>query len=189
MEWSAGVNDELDSVARPKLNVAVPIVVAPSRKVTVPVGVPVPGNTALTVTVKITTCPKTAGFTDELTAVELENLFTVWVSTFEMLLLKFESPAYEAVIVWFPTVRAEVTKAALPELSVRDPKVVDPSRKVTIPVGVRRDPTAVTVAVNVTVILKNEGLTDVVRVVELDDLFTVWVIAGEVLLPKLASPL
>ena len=43
------------SVATPEpFKVPVPRLVAPSRKVTVPVGVPVPGATAVTVAVKVT---------------------------------------------------------------------------------------------------------------------------------------
>jgi hypothetical protein len=45
---------EVANVALPELKVAVPRVEAPSRKVTVPVGVPVAGGTALTVAVNVT---------------------------------------------------------------------------------------------------------------------------------------
>ena len=50
----ATANDEVVRLAFPELRVAVPKVAAPSRKVTVPVGVPDPGATALTVAVKVT---------------------------------------------------------------------------------------------------------------------------------------
>ena len=40
--------------AWPALRVPVPRVLAPSLNVTVPLGVPLPGNTALTVAVKVT---------------------------------------------------------------------------------------------------------------------------------------
>ena len=86
-------SEEMANVALPELKVAVPSVEAPSRNVTVPVGVPVPGETALTVAVNITDWPNTDGFTDEVTVVELLALLTVWVMAVEVLLLKFVSPA------------------------------------------------------------------------------------------------
>jgi hypothetical protein len=57
------------NVAVPPLRVAVPSAVLPSRKVTVPVGVPDPGATALAVAVKVTACPTVEGLGEELTAV------------------------------------------------------------------------------------------------------------------------
>jgi hypothetical protein len=85
--------DEVANVALPELKVAVPRVAAPSRNVTVPVGVPVAGGTALTVAVKVTDWPKMDGLSDEVTVVEVPALFTVWVMAAEVLLLKFVSPA------------------------------------------------------------------------------------------------
>jgi hypothetical protein len=86
-------SEEVVNVALPELKVAVARVDAPSRKVTVPVGVPDPGATALTVAVNVTDCPNSDGFTDEVTVVELLSLFTVCVIAAEVLLLKFVSPA------------------------------------------------------------------------------------------------
>ncbi len=57
--------------------VPLPITVAPSRKFTVPVGLPAPGATTVTVAVKVTLCPKTDGFTDEATVVVVLALLTV----------------------------------------------------------------------------------------------------------------
>ena len=51
-------------------------VVAPSVKVTVPVGVPVAGATAATVAVNVTACPNTEGLGAEVTVVLLAALFT-----------------------------------------------------------------------------------------------------------------
>ena len=48
---------ELVKVATPDERVPVPKVAAPSKNVTVPVRVPAPGATALTVAVKVTDCP------------------------------------------------------------------------------------------------------------------------------------
>ena len=87
------LNDEVASVALPPLKLAVPSVVAPSRKVTVPVGVPDPGAAALTVAVNVTLCPMTVGFCDELTFVEVEAVFTVWLMAADVLALKLLSPA------------------------------------------------------------------------------------------------
>ena len=86
-------SEEVANVALPELKAAVARVAAPSRKVTVPVGVPAPGETALTVAVKVTAWPNTDGFTDEVTVVELEAFLTVCVMAAEVLLLKFMSPA------------------------------------------------------------------------------------------------
>src|SRR5262249_58374545 len=54
-------------VPLPALRVEVPSVAAPSKKVTVPVGVPDPDG--VTVAVKVTDCPNTEGLTDEVTDV------------------------------------------------------------------------------------------------------------------------
>jgi len=57
-------------------NVPLPIRVAPSRKLTVPVGVPEPGAVTVTVAVNVTLCPKTDGFADEAIVVVVPHLFT-----------------------------------------------------------------------------------------------------------------
>ena len=63
-------------------------------KVTVPVGVPAPGATALTVAVKVTVWPDSDGLTEEVTVVVLLALLTVWVigEAVLLLVLKLESP-------------------------------------------------------------------------------------------------
>src|SRR5579863_8881735 len=63
--------------------------VPPSKKVTVPVGVPAPGDWALTVAVNVTPCPYDDGFTDEVTAVLVPAWPTVWASAPEVLGKKF----------------------------------------------------------------------------------------------------
>ena len=76
----------------------VPSDVAPSRKVTVPVGIPVPGAVTTTVAVKVIDWPKT-GEATELTTVPVVAAWpTVWVVADETLVWKFASPPYEAVI-------------------------------------------------------------------------------------------
>ena len=59
----------------------VPIVVAPSVKVTVPVGVPVPGATTATVAVNVTDWPTTDGDPDDTTAVLVAACPTAWAVT------------------------------------------------------------------------------------------------------------
>ena len=51
-----------------------------SVKSMVPVGAPEPGELDTTVAVKMTCCPVTEGFTDEVIVVAVEAWSTVWVS-------------------------------------------------------------------------------------------------------------
>ena len=53
--------------AVPPMSVAVPRTVEPSLNVTVPVGVPVPGEAGITTAVKTTGWPKTEGLADGIT--------------------------------------------------------------------------------------------------------------------------
>jgi hypothetical protein len=62
-------SEDVVKVVVPPMSVPVPRVVEASLNVTVPVGVPAPGATALTVAVKVTDCPKTDGFADEVALV------------------------------------------------------------------------------------------------------------------------
>ena len=69
---------ETVSVAwREPLRAEVPRVAVPLLKVTVPVGVPVPGAVAVTVAVNVTDWPYTDGLADELSAVESPSVLTV----------------------------------------------------------------------------------------------------------------
>ena len=79
-------------MAVPPLSVPVPRVVEPSRKVTVPVGVPLPGATALTVAVKVTDSPKTEDLSDEVTLLVVAAWLTVWVRDAALLVTKLPSP-------------------------------------------------------------------------------------------------
>src|SRR5438132_6471231 len=69
-------NDEVAKVATPNplRGMALPITVEPSLKSTVPAGIPMEPDT---VAVKLTDCPKTAGFREELRLVAEGGLFTV----------------------------------------------------------------------------------------------------------------
>ena len=86
---------DVANVAMPPLKVPVPIGLPPSRKVTVPVGVPAPGATADTVAVNVTDWPKTEGFADEVTVVEVLALLTTCGLPVNdpVLPVKFVSPA------------------------------------------------------------------------------------------------
>ena len=56
------------NVVLPAVKTPEPIAVAPSKNVTIPVGVPIAGATALTVTENETACPALDGLTDEFNA-------------------------------------------------------------------------------------------------------------------------
>jgi hypothetical protein len=92
--WLPTASAEVVNVACPPLSVPVPIGLPPSKKVIVPVGVPVPGATGETVAVKATDWPKTEGFTDEVTVVVVLALLTTsgLPVTEPTLALKFPSP-------------------------------------------------------------------------------------------------
>src|SRR3954447_7334952 len=64
---------------------------------TVPVRVPAPGATGLTVAVKVTDCPTTDGFCELVTPVVVLALLTVCVSVLEVEPVKLESPLYSTV--------------------------------------------------------------------------------------------
>ena len=69
MEWLPTERAAVENVATPEpLRVPVPRVAAPSLKVTVPVGVP---PVPVTVAVKLTDCPYTDGFDEEVSVVVL----------------------------------------------------------------------------------------------------------------------
>ena len=72
---------------------AVPSVVEPSLKVTLPVGIPAPGAVAVTVAVKVIDWPETEGLADEATELVVADWLTVCVSVEEVLVAKSVSPA------------------------------------------------------------------------------------------------
>ena len=92
--WLPPARAEVVNVATPPANVPEPIALPPSRKVTDPVGVPVPGGTAVTVAVNVTGWPTTEGFTDAVTVVAVLALLpTGGFPVIEPVLpLKVESP-------------------------------------------------------------------------------------------------
>ena len=80
--------------------------------------------------------------------------------------MKSVSPPYTAVIEWLPTVRFEMLNVAVSELfSVPVPRIVEPSSKVTVPVGMPAPGAlALTVAVKVTDWPNTEGVTEEITV-------------------------
>jgi hypothetical protein len=188
IEWLAAASELVVNVAVPPDRVLVPSVVLPSLNVTVPVGLPAPGAETATVAVKVTLCPTTDGLSDEVTVVVVLALFTTWVNTALVLPLKLESPLYFAVIEWDPTDSVLVMKVVEPDARVPVPRVVVPSRKVTVPVGVPVPEVGATVAVNVTDCPKTDGFADDVTVVVVPVVPTDWVRTALVLVLKLPSP-
>jgi hypothetical protein len=86
------LNDDVVNDAAPPASVEVPRGVAPSKKLTVPVGVPAPGVTTAIVAVRVLACPKTDGSGLEVKVAVAEAWFTVWVSTRDVELVKLVSP-------------------------------------------------------------------------------------------------
>jgi hypothetical protein len=167
----------------------VPRVVGPSRKVTVPVGVPEVLDIIAAVNVTGAPLDDVAA---ELTSAAVVGT-DVMVSTIaaEVLLAKFALPVYLAVIECVPTVSVEVVKLATAALfSVPVPSVAVPSRKVTIPVGVP-ELVDVIVAVNVSGLPLDAEAAEATMVAVVAAAATevmVSVIAAEVLLAEFALP-
>ena len=92
MEWEPAKSDDVVNVAWPETRLLVASGVVPSLKVTVPVGVPLPGETAPTVAVNVTELLTTEGLSDEVSVFVVVALATVWVSVEDVLTLKLPSP-------------------------------------------------------------------------------------------------
>src|SRR5437016_1760816 len=95
---------------------AVPNGVVPLKKVTVPVTVPAPGATAVTVAVKVTAWPGVDVLADVTRVVVVADLVTTCMITSEVLPAKLVSPLYTAEIERPPVARA-VVRVALPLLT------------------------------------------------------------------------
>jgi hypothetical protein len=90
--WDPTLIDDVVSDVIPPLSVPEPSAVAPSKKLTVPVGVPAPGATTAIVAVSVLAWPKTDGSGLEVSVVVVDAWFTVWVSTGEVEPVKLASP-------------------------------------------------------------------------------------------------
>jgi len=130
--------DVVKVATAPPFSVPLPSGVVPSRKVTVPVGVPEVLD--VIVAVNVTAAPldaETAELTNKVVVAVGAAAVMVSVSAAEVLAAKVELPEYWAVIECMPTASVDVVKVATaPPFSVPLPSVVVPSRKVTVPVGV-----------------------------------------------------
>lgn len=94
MECEPTVSVEVVNVAFPvPSSVWLPSVVVPSLNVTLPVGVPLPGELAVTVAVNVTACPNTVVPEDDVTRVVLPSGFTTSLMAGEVLPVKLVSPA------------------------------------------------------------------------------------------------
>jgi hypothetical protein len=93
--WLPGERAVVDNVATPlafSVTGPVPRVVVPSRKVTVPVGVPVAGATAVTVAVKVTDWPSDDGFKLEVSPTAALPWLTTWVTALDVAAVKLAFP-------------------------------------------------------------------------------------------------
>src|SRR5947209_18648219 len=93
--------DGRPDVCSPALvSVPVPSGVAPSWKVTVPLGVPAPGAVTVTLAVKVTACPTTDGLAEELSTVVVSALFRSEERRVGEVSSSGGSPAQSAGIAW-----------------------------------------------------------------------------------------
>jgi len=161
-------------------------VVAPSLKVTVPVGVPL---VPPTVAVNVTESPVFDGFIEDTTPIVAVARPTLCVEV-PVAVLYVALPEYEAFSVCEPLESDDVVHDALPEARVTaEHSVVVPSRNVTVPVGVAPDP--VTFAVIVTLCPGVEGFGAEPRLRPAASLFTDCVTVADfapyVVLPEYAA--
>src|SRR5262249_31303659 len=152
------------NVAVPRTpTLTVPRTTSPSLNVTVPVVDPAAGATAVTLAVKVTAWPVTAGLTDDARVSVVAAGLTVTATAAESLAAKPLTPKKEAVSEWVPT-NGGVGRVARPVVSSgAEPSIVLPSRKKTVPIGVPAG--EVTVAVSVSICPKTAVAVDVLSVV------------------------
>ena len=93
IEWLPRDKREVVNDALPLLRDRSPICTPPSKKRTVPVGVPEPGATAATFAVKVTFCFTFEGLRDEPSVVVVAAMFTAWLTGADALARKFDEPA------------------------------------------------------------------------------------------------
>jgi hypothetical protein len=191
IEWVPTASVDVVKEAAPLVfSVAVPSEIVPSRKTTVPAGVP--ELEEVIVAVKVTGAPLDVEGAELSRAVVVAATAVEWmvsVTAAEVLAMKLESAPYAAVMECAPTVSVEVVKVATAALlSVPVPRLVVLSKKVTVPAGVP-EVLEVIVAVKVTAApLEAEG-AELSKTAVVAARVTVSVTAGEVLAAKLASPL
>src|SRR5207247_1607960 len=130
--WVPTVSVDVTSEALPLTSVTVPSTVAPSLNVTVPVGTPAAD---VTVELSVTAWPLVEGLGLEVRLVEVAAGFTIWVTVGDVLAANVALPLEVAEGGWAPAARADVTREALPLMSVTVPRTVAPSRSVSVRVG------------------------------------------------------
>jgi len=102
-------NTDVTKDPDPLLSVAVPSTVEPKKPVTVPVGVPPPGDKGLTATLNVTFELKVEGLgVDEIMATVVSDLITFCTSAGEVEVKKLVSPLYCAVKEFAPKASVEV---------------------------------------------------------------------------------
>ena len=112
--------------------------VDPFMNWTVPVGVPVPGLTAITLAVIVTVCPKTGELGVDVTFAVVDACPTVSVVAVEVWPVKFVSPEYCTVIEFAPSASVLVAMLPVPLARVAVPSEVVPLKNWTVPVGCPR---------------------------------------------------
>src|SRR5207248_928047 len=133
--------------------------------------------------------PNFDGLSEEVSAVVVFALSTVWLTVLLVLALKLPSLPYSAVIGCEPTASAAVLKVATPPLRVPVPIVVPPSLKVTVPLGVPAPgATAATLRASVLFWPNLDGLSEELSVVVVFALSTTWLRVLLLLVLKLESP-
>src|SRR2546425_1102642 len=187
MVWLLGLRELVLKLAvvTPMLVLRAPLLirVVPSKKLTVPLGeatTVLPGETTLTVAVKVVDWPNRVGLTEDVSAVMVSALLTTWVRATEVEGLKLVSLLYVTVMPGLAVGSALVLNAAgvtpPPVDNVPVPSVVEPSLKVTVPVGLAAaalpGELTLTVAVKGTHWPETEGLTEETTVVVVSALLT-----------------
>src|SRR5438046_2615773 len=125
MLWLPMDRLEVLHVATPAASAWAPqpvIELAPSLKFPVPVGVPAPAAAAVTVAVKLADCPITDGLAVDVSVLVVLVLLTTCVTVELVLVVKFVSPPYTAVMLCVPTLRADVAHVATPAASAWAPQ-------------------------------------------------------------------
>lgn len=173
----------------------VPRGVAPSKKVTVPVGGKGGRVTdPMTVALRTTGWPKTLplGVLEKMVVVVVGTLLTTWFKMGDVTEMKLTSPLYTAVMGCVPAISVEMPKVVVLVLAVLGvrvpvPRRVAPSKKETVPEGVPRIVGALTLTVKVTKLPKIEGLSEEVRLMRGVAWLTTWLRVEEVEVRKLVS--
>ena len=137
-----------------------------------------------TVAVKVTESPNVDGFLPDPTPVVVVSGLTTCARVLELLPSSLMSPPYTAEMLCEPPLNNDVVSVAVPELSVPVPRLVTPSKKVTVPVAVD----GATVAVKVMESPNVDGFSpDATTIVVLPGV-TAWLRAVEMLPASSVSP-